>query len=142
MNSQQIPHFYSSIAVDAACSGNPGNMEYRGVITSTKDEIFHQGIFPDSTNNIGEFLALVHALAYLNKTNQPNTPVYTDSKTARAWVRDKKVKTTLKPTDRNQKSFELVQRALQWLKTNTCTNPILVWDTPNWGEIPADFGRK
>ena len=142
VSADQIPYFYESISVDAACSGNPGNMEYRGVVTSTKDEIFHQGIFPQSTNNIGEFLALVHALAYLTKTNQPNVPVYTDSKTARAWVRDKKVKTTLKPTELNQKSFELLQRALQWLKTNTYANPILVWNTPQWGEIPADFGNK
>jgi ribonuclease HI len=142
VNSSVIPEFYSSIAVDAACSGNPGLMEYRGVVTSTGDVIFHLGPFPDSTNNIGEFLALVHGLAHLNKTEQFTTPVYTDSLTARAWVRDKKIKSKIKPTERNAKVFELVQRALVWLETHSYQNPILVWDTPNWGEIPADFGRK
>ena len=59
-----------SIAVDAACSGNPGNMEYRGVYTKTKEQIFHQGPFPQGTNNIGEFLALVHGLAFFKKRRQ------------------------------------------------------------------------
>src|SRR5688500_376663 len=58
-----------SISVDAACSGNPGAMEYRGVWTSDKTEIFHFGPVNNGTNNIGEFLAIVHALALLKKQN-------------------------------------------------------------------------
>jgi ribonuclease HI len=131
-----------AIAVDAACSGNPGKMEYRGVDVGTGKEIFHQGPFEDGTNNIGEFLALVHGLGYLQRKGDNTTPVYTDSKTARAWVRDKKIKSTLKPTARNENLFDLVRRALAWLQTHNYGNPILTWDTPNWGEIPADFGRK
>ena len=38
--------------------------------------------------------------------------------------------------------FELIDRAENWLKTNHYSNKILKWDTPLWGEIPADFGRK
>lgn len=130
-----------SLSVDAACSGNPGRMEYRGVDTGTGRVIFHVGPFEQATNNIGEFLALVHALALLKKQNL-NLPVYSDSVTARAWVRNKKCKTTLERSPANRPVFELVERAEIWLQNNTCSNPVLIWDTKNWGEIPADFGRK
>jgi ribonuclease HI len=131
-----------SLSVDAACSGNPGLMEYRGVYTKTKDEIFHQGPFPQGTNNVGEFLAIVHGLAYLKKEGRLTTPIYSDSKTAQAWVRNRKAKTNLVPSAKNKPIFDLLDRAVKWLETNTYQNPILKWDTENWGEIPADFGRK
>ncbi len=140
INQQRI--IQDSIAVDAACSGNPGNMEYRGVFTKTKEQIFHQGPFPDGTNNIGEFLALVHALAFLKREGMATTPIYSDSRTAIAWVRNKKAKTLLERTHRNAQIFELIDRAFIWLNTNTYKNPILKWETEDWGEIPADFGRK
>jgi ribonuclease HI len=131
-----------SISVDAACSGNPGLMEYRGVWTADKSEIFHYGPAKDGTNNIGEFLALVHALALLNKRDDQTTPIYSDSKTAIAWVKRKKANTQLKPGKNNAGLFEMIHRAEKWLKENTWKNPVLKWDTENWGEIPADFGRK
>jgi ribonuclease HI len=132
----------NAIAVDAACSGNPGIMEYRGVDMNTRKQIFHQGPFPDATNNIGEFLALVHALALLKKLGLDNTTIYTDSITAMAWVRNKKAKTKMQPTPKNTELIDLVLRAENWLHTNTYKNPILKWDTVALGEIPADFGRK
>lgn len=131
-----------SICVDAACSGNPGDMEYRGVVTSTGQEIFKVGPFPEGTNNIGEFLAIVHALALLKKAGKPKTIIYTDSQTAMAWVRDKKLRSTLQPTQANKPIFELVDRAVTWLRQNSYENKIIKWDTARWGEIPADFGRK
>ena len=130
-----------SWSVDAACSGNPGVMEYQGVNTRTGVQLFHGGPYPDATNNIGEFLALVHALAMLKQKGK-NTPIYSDSKIAMSWVKNKKAKTNLKETSRNKKVFELIVRAEVWLKKNTWNIPILKWDTANWGEIPADFGRK
>lgn len=133
---------YESICVDAACSGNPGMMEYRCVDTKTKEQIFHQGPFKEGTNNIGEFLALVHALAMLKKQNRPHLLVYTDSITAIAWVRNKKAKTTLAENSRNKDWFDMIYRAENWLKENTFSNPIEKWETEIWGEIPADFGRK
>ena len=132
----------NSLSVDAACSGNPGKLEYRGVFTSDAAEIFRQGPFQDGTNNIGEFLAIVHALALLKKKGDGERCIYTDSRTAMSWVRKKKANTQLKRTRRNATVFELIQRAEDWLKSNSYTNPILKWDTENWGEIPADFGRK
>jgi len=132
---------WESLSVDAACSGNPGVMEYQCVNTKTRKQIFHQGPFPDATNNIGEFLALVHVLAMLCKREQ-KIPVYSDSRTAMAWVRNKKAKTLLKPTPRNAEVFDLIARAENWLKNNPVEIPILKWNTKKWGEIPADFGRK
>jgi len=133
---------YPSISVDAACSGNPGRMEYRGVDTSTGNELFRQGPFEDGTNNIGEFLALVHAIAALKARKQENLPIYSDSKTAIGWVRKKRCNTKLERTSRNNIIFDMIERAEKWLKENEFTNPLLKWETADWGEIPADFGRK
>jgi len=130
-----------SFCVDAACSGNPGIMEYRGVWTDNNIELFKMGPYQGGTNNIGEFLALVHALAYFNKTNKTML-IYTDSRTAMAWVRNKKTKTTLKKTPENAILFAMMDRAIQWLKGNTYDHKIEKWNTKEWGEIPADFGRK
>ena len=135
-----IPNF-NSISVDAACSGNPGLMEYRGVYTKTGEQIFHQGPFKDGTNNVGEFLALVHGLAFLKQKNS-SLPVYTDSKTALAWIKTKKAKTKLEKNEANTVLFDLIQRAEKWLAENEYSTPVLKWETEVWGEIPADFGRK
>lgn len=132
---------WKSLSVDAACSGNPGKMEYQGVDTKTKDQIFHLA-FDLGTNNIGEFLALVHGLALLKKQGLHQLPIYTDSATAMAWVRNKKVKTNLKRNAETEQLYQLIERGENWLKANTYSNPILKWETPSWGEIPADFGRK
>lgn len=132
---------YPSISVDAACSGNPGVMEYRGVDTKTGVEIFKKGPFPDATNNIGEFLAIVHALA-LMKNQQTFFPIYTDSMTALSWVKNKKAKTKLERTEFNKEVFVLIQRAELWLINNPINVPLMKWPTDLWGEIPADFGRK
>lgn len=131
-----------SIAVDAACSGNPGVMEYRGVSLRTGEQIFHKGPFPHATNNIGEFLAIVHALALLKQQGDGSTPIYSDSRTGIAWVRDRKCKSKLVPNAKNAELMQIVRRAEAWLLHNTFTNRIIKWNTEEWGEIPADFGRK
>ncbi|GGK37225.1 MULTISPECIES: ribonuclease H1 domain-containing protein [Flavobacteriaceae] len=130
-----------SIAVDAACAGNPGKMEYRGVDTKTKRQLFIQGPFEQGTNNIGEFLALVHGLGYLKQKNS-ELPIYSDSKIAISWVKKGQCRTNLQITSENKPLFDFVKRAEKWLKDNTYTTKILKWETKAWGEIPADFGRK
>ena len=132
---------YNSISVDAASSGNPGKMEYRGVDTKTRKQLFIQGPFEEGTNNIGEFLAIVHGLALLKKNNS-NRILYTDSRTAISWVKKKTCNTKLKRNAKNKTLFELVDRAVEWLKTNSYKTTIAKWETKAWGEIPADFGRK
>lgn len=132
---------YHSISVDAASSGNPGVMEYQGVDTKTKKKLFKQGPFQQGTNNIGEFLAIVHGLAFLKQQNSDRI-IYTDSRTAMSWVRKRSCNTKLQETTKNKALFDLIRRALDWLKNNTYNTPIVKWETKAWGEIPADFGRK
>lgn len=134
------PNLYS-ISVDAASSGNPGKMEYRGVDTQTKKELFHQGPFPQGTNNVGEFLALVHGLALLKQKNSERL-LYTDSRIAMGWIKRKKCNTKLKQTAQNKALFDLIARAENWLQNNKYSTKIVKWETKAWGEIPADFGRK
>lgn len=129
-------------AVDGACAGVPGPMEYRGVEVATGREIFHFGPLAGGTNNIAEYLALVHALALLDKQGDHTTPIYSDSRTALSWLRNRRSKTTLERTSENAKVFELLERANRWVCTHRLLNPVLKWQTEVWGEIPADFGRK
>ena len=131
----------NSISVDAACSGNPGIVEYKGVYTDTGTELFHKKIDGLGTNNLGEFLAIVHALAWQEK-EKTNLPIYSDSETAIGWVKRKRVKTTLKEGKETVPIFNLVSRAEKWLINNKLFVPLNKWQTSEWGEIPADFGRK
>lgn len=131
-----------SICVDAACSGNPGDMEYRGVDTLSGKEIFRKGPYSYGTNNIGEFLAIVHGIGYLKRHNR-NCIIYSDSKTAISWVQKNQVKTKLEEIDANKELFMLIDRAKKFLNENDISHyRILKWETEVWGEIPADFGRK
>ena len=136
-----------AIAVDAACSGNPGKMEYQGVLVdfatqpATSVKLFKSPLFENGTNNIGEFLAIVHALA-LQKQRHLSYPIYSDSVNAQLWIRQKKCKTKLQPNAKNEYLFQLIARAENWLRNNAIEVPVLKWKTEIWGEIPADFGRK
>ncbi|MBR2474983.1 MAG: ribonuclease H family protein [Bacteroidaceae bacterium] len=130
-----------AVAVDASCMGNPGKMEYQGVWAADGGLIFRIGPFEDGTNNIGEFLAIVHALAWMEKYGV-NYTIYSDSRNAMLWVANKKCKTKLEHTGRNDIIFELIERAEKWLNTHSFRAKIVKWDTKAWGEIPADFGRK
>ncbi|HBZ34437.1 MAG TPA: hypothetical protein DEO38_04980 [Bacteroidales bacterium] len=130
------------ITTDASCLGNPGILEYRAVWGDTHQVIFKRGPFRDGTNNIGEFLALVLALIWCDNNGLKDTTIYTDSVTAMAWVRKKKIGTKLQRTEHNAVLFDAMAKALDWLKTHEYHNSIIKWDTDNWGEIPADYGRK
>jgi ribonuclease HI len=130
-----------SYSVDASCSGNPGVLEYRCLHTQSRKLLFKQGPFPGGTNNIGEFLAIVHALR-MCKERGDSRPIYSDSDTALAWVKKKKARTTLPASSGNPLLFERIARAEEWLKENAYRNKVLKWDTAAWGEIPADYGRK
>ena len=130
----------NALAVDAACSGNPGMMEYRGVYIGTGEEIFHFGpMF--GTNNIGEFLAIVHGLALL-KQRGIDLPIYSDSRNALLWVKGKQCKTKLPRDNKSEELFQYIDRAEKWLRENRYSTRLIKWETDKWGEIPADFGRK
>jgi ribonuclease HI len=131
-----------SICVDAACDGSPGKVEYRGVLTETGEQIFHAGPFADGTNNVGEFLAIVHALTWMSKQNKL-LPIYSDSENGIAWVNTGECKTKLKRSTKNAALFAIIHSAENWLAENELLdNEVLKWDTDLWGENPADFGRK
>ena len=132
----------NSLTVDAACSGNPGKMEYRGVLNHNKQEVFKMGPFKNGTNNIGEFLALVHGISLLKKKGLYTLPIYSDSRIAMSWVKKKVCRTNVTFDSSNSELLALIHRAEKWLKENSFNNPILKWETKAWGEIPADFGRK
>ncbi|MCM1482810.1 MAG: ribonuclease H family protein [Muribaculaceae bacterium] len=131
-----------AIAVDAACSRNPGPVEYQGVNVDTGERLFHLGPLQGGSNNMGEFLAIVHALALLEKQGRKGVTIYSDSRTAMAWVRNRKARTTIAPTEANAPIRALIARAEAWLQSHTPANRVVKWDTDRWGEIPADFGRK
>lgn len=131
----------NSLAVDAACSGNPGKMEFRGVWVSTGKEAFRFGPYEKGTNNIGEFLALVYGIGLVLKTN-PETVIYSDSVNAISWIKAGKCKTKLAECAENKEIFELIRKSEAWLKTPRPEVKIYKWNTQEWGEIPADFGRK
>jgi len=130
----------SALAVDAACSGNPGMMEYRGVYLADMSQVFHYGPVY-GTNNIGEFLAIVHGLSLLNKKGL-DWPVYSDSVNAIKWVKSGRCKTRLERNEMTEGLFQVIERAELWLSRNKYVNKVLKWDTSMFGEIPADFGRK
>jgi ribonuclease HI len=140
MKNEDIPFFAESIAVDAACAGNPGEMEYRWIDLQTWDEIFHEK-FKIWTNNIWEFLAIVHWLNYLWSDNRV---IYSDSRIAISWVNQWKCKTQINDNENSDfsRTFDAIKRAEQWLKENEIKHKILKRNTEDWWEIPADFGRK
>lgn len=142
LRSKVLPdQIQSSISVDAACSGNPGVVEYQGVCTDSKSQLFHKKIDGIGTNNCGEFLAIVHALAW-QKEAGINRPIYSDSDVAIGWVKQKKCKTTLEKNKDTGPIFHLIERAEKWLHEHPAKPQLLKWFTKDWGEIPADFGRK
>jgi ribonuclease HI len=134
------PPTLPSLCVDAACDGSPGRLEYRGVKTESGEQIFHDGPLADGTNNVGEFLAIVHALEWRAKEGY-DWPVYSDSENAIAWIRARKCNTKLARLSTNRRLFEVIARAEENLR-NRSPQIVLKWDTSAWGENPADFGRK
>lgn len=132
---------YNSISVDVGTRGNPGPVEYKGVDTKTGDVLFSHGPISKGTNNLGEFLAIVHGLAYLQKLGSDKT-IYSDSVNAIKWVKQKDVSTTLPRDESTAEMWRLVDRAVEWLRTNTYRNKVIKWQTKEWGEIKADYGRK
>lgn len=132
----------NTLSVDGACSGNPGIGEYQCVDVSTNEVLFTSGKCDDVTNNIMEYMALVEGIQYLLNTNS-NKKIYTDSITALSWIKNKKVKSVFKKTNKNESIYFIFEKYVKWVEDNYIDlDLILKWKTKEWGEIPADFGRK
>lgn len=131
----------NSIVVDVSCSGPNGPMEYRGIGLKEKRIIFERGSFRVGTNNIGEFLAIVEAIRHIAKNGHYDT-IYSDSQVAIGWVRNKTCKTTLERSEATKEIHAIIDEALEWLRKNKYSCKVIKWKTTQWGEIPADYGRK
>lgn len=138
---QKGPDIAFALTVDGA--DNSVESEYQAVWYPSREPAFKSKVFKGGTNNIAEFLGLVHAIRYLHETKK-GTVIYTDSMTALAWVRNKRANTTAGQTGRLTEELKhLIGEAEAYLLTNGIGDIELhKWDTKQWGEIPADFGRK
>lgn len=133
----------TGIAVDGACRSNPGPAEYQGVRLSDGVVLFAIKPFP-ATNNVVEFLAIVHAMALCLQEGKKDTVIYSDSRNAIGWVNQGKCKTHLPQTATYATAYNLIERAEKWLALHPYTTrpPLKKWETHLWGENPADYGRK
>jgi ribonuclease HI len=131
-----------SIVVDVACKGPKGPMEYRGIDLKTRKIIFEKGPFRAGTSNIGEFLAIVDAIRYIERTGSAHSTIYSDSKVAIGWVKNRACNTNLERTDSSADVLAMAAEAVSWLKANSYSCRIVKWETELWGEVPADYGRK
>ena len=128
-------------AVDAACSGSPGPMEYQCIDLQTGTQVFHYGPI-HGTNNIGEFLAIVHALALMAQRGITDKAIYSDSVNAQLWVSKKQCKTKLERTPQTEQLYQIIARAENWLRTHNITVPIFKWETKNGARFqPTSEGR-
>lgn len=131
------------LTVDGASNGK--NCEFQAVWYPSGKKAFSSKVFEGGTNNIAEFLGLVLAIKHLKDKDLPLV-VYTDSITAISWVRDKKANTTARTTGKLTNELEsLLEKAEAFLMQNKELMKkvkIKKWETKEWGEIPADFGRK
>lgn len=133
------------LVVDAACSGFPGPVEFRGVLLPSSAEAFRCGPFRNGSNNIGEFLAIVTGMRWLNERSLA-IPIYSDSKCAIGWVTHRGVcNTSMDKADQSAEIRSELARAESWLRGPFAHKYIKLlrkWDTEELGEIPADFDRK
>jgi len=130
-----------SLCVDGAWNSKTNAMEYQGVLFPNLERVFHAGPFDVGTNNIAEFLGIVHALTYC-KNHPKISIIYSDSHTAITWIKKKKAATKIQNNEASAYVIEIVKRAENWLINNEYKTKILKWETKLWGENPADFGRK
>ena len=80
----------NSLAVDAACSGNPGPMEYRGVHIASRQEVFHFGP-TKGTNNIGEIPRYRTRTGFAENRRDSICPFTVTASNAISWVRQKEM---------------------------------------------------
>src|ERR1035437_4831077 len=82
------------IAVDASAVPNPGFVEFRAVDIQSGKILFNTQI-GFSSNNVGEYCAIVQAIIYCENIGKRLT-IWTDSRCALAWIKNKKTKSKVK----------------------------------------------
>lgn len=124
------------IAVDAAHSTKNKKTEYQAVDLKTGEILFYEDI-GNQTINIGEFLAIVQAVKYIIEHDYQPKVIFSDSNTAISWFKNKK-------TASGKRNMSLVKAEVYLRSMAYWIDEIEVvkWDNRQWGETPADFGRK
>ena len=140
------------IVVDASryTSEIYGPVEWQGCINHqgkwkmcTKSSLYDLG-----TNNIGEFLAIIEALMAKKTGELSFNALYSDSQTALVWLASGRANPK-SPEKISSELLEACDDARVWLNENSewvqglCSDGLIrQWNTKEWGENPADFGRK
>jgi len=121
---------------------NSGPSEYRCIDIKTKEIIFSTKI-GFASNNMAEFLALMQALI-LSDSLKVSTTIFIDSWIAIAWFKNKRCYSRITLDDRTRDVYELIAECIDWLKKNKHRklNTVILWQTRQWGQIPADYNRK
>ena len=128
----------AGIAVDAACAGAVGPLEYRGIDLRTGETVFAEGPVDAGTNNLGEFLAIVRALEMLDR-QEVSGPIWSESDVAIAWVGEGRHRSSVKPTDRNRELRRRLCRAELFLVDAPAPADVRRWRSDAWGAIPVEF---
>lgn len=126
------------IIVHSTANTKTKRMAYKGFNESTNKWIFKVKYKGYCTQNVADFMAIVHALHYC-KINNIDLPIYNDNLVAIKWVKDKKVNSLLIKTKENHELFQSFENALVILKQNDFLNPILFWKKKELGNIKNPF---
>lgn len=142
----------TGICVDASCMQvrdsikrdgfYHGALEWQILALPNLTPIHASPVYPHANINLGEFVAIVDAMRILKARGDKTTTVYSDSLTAIAWYKNKRVKSRHPRNEKTAHILDTVARALQWVKEVNPPNPVVFWDKVIWDENPADFGRK
>lgn len=126
----------SGIATDGAHSTKERLTRFRAVDLSSGSELFREST-GNWTNNVGEFLGIVAVVKYI--IEHPGTPrvIYSDSKTAITWYRDRRTASA-----RHCPALLKAEIFLKVMDEKIRDIRLEYWDNRLWGENPADFGNK
>lgn len=126
----------SGIATDGAHSTKERLTRFRAVDLSSRSELFREST-GNWTNNVGEFLGIVAVVKYI--IEHPGTPrvIYSDSKTAITWYRDRRTASA-----RHCPALLKAEIFLKVMDEKIRDIRLEYWDNRLWGENPADFGNK
>lgn len=135
--SESLKRPTSGIAVDASHLTSQNRTDYQGVNIATGEVLFEHSLGANKTINQGEFLAIVHAAQYIIENDFKPRIIYSDSVTAISWFKNKA--TSSGKDNPALKKSEVFLKALDF---DIKTIDVRYWSNKQWGETPADFGRK
>lgn len=135
----------SGLVVDASVvkinsKNSAGLAEIRGVDISSGKIVFNKSISWRTTNNIAEYLAIYVGFLYVDSLGK-DMVIYSDSTNAISWIRNGKCKTGFHSTDPKQQQ-NIIKAESRTTSDWKNVKSVRFWNNKEWGENPADFGRK